>query len=343
MVPDRVAAVASRGTVVVHELESEVLRGNPLGDPTTRRVPVYLPPGYDPRGPRRCPVLFALAGFTGTGLSFLSYDWWQPSLPELLDREIASGAMPPVVVVMVDGMTALGGNQYVDSAATGPWATHVTREVVPWAEQTFRVLEGRRHRGVFGKSSGGYGALMMGLEHADVFSAVASHSGDCYFEYCYGPDLPRAADGLRAAGGLLPFLADVRRRRWPKLPAHLFPALLVVAMAHFYSPNPDAPAGVDLPFDEATGARREDVLARWARRDPVFLVGEHAADLRSLSLLWVECGTRDEYNLQHGARILSNRLRAHDVPHVYEEFDDTHRSISYRYAVSLPRLAAALA
>ena len=329
------------GRIEIHEYASALLDENPLGDDSVRHVPVYLPEGYDPAGERRYPVLFALAGFTGTGLSFLNYDFWQPSLPQLLDELIAEG-MPPAVVVMVDGMTILGGNQYVDSEAVGPWARHVTQELVPFAESTFRVLEGREHRGVFGKSSGGYGSMMMGLEHADVFAGVACHSGDCYFDYCYGPDFPKAADGLRSVGGLAAVLEKVRARAWPKFPGRLFTALNIVAMTHFYSPNPSAPCGIDLPFDETTGEKRPDVLARWARRDPVELVAERADDLKRLRHLWIECGSRDEYNLHHGARILSRRLAEHGVEHVHEEFDDDHRSLSYRYRVSLPRLVEAL-
>lgn len=330
------------GRVTVHEFESRLLEGNPLGDSHVRHVPVYLPPGHEDASGRRYPVLFALAGFTGTGRSYLNLDWWQPDLPTQLDRLIERGALDPVVVVMVDSMTALGGNQYVDSEAVGPWARHVTEELVPWAERTLPVLEGREHRGVFGKSSGGYGSLMMGLEHADVFSGVACHSGDCYFEYCYAPDFPKAADGLASVGGLGPFLEGVRRRKWPKFPSSLFAALNITAMAHFYSPNADAPHGVDLPFDERTGARRPDVLARWARRDPVEIAAAHVADLNRLSHLWIECGTRDEFHLHHGARILSSRLTELGVDHVHEEFDDDHRSLSYRYDVTLPPLVRAL-
>jgi len=330
------------GTVRIHELESALLAGNPLGDPHVRRVPVYVPPGHDDDPDRRHPVLFALAGFTGTGLSYLGWNWWQEDLPTQLDRLIGSGAMDPAVVVMVDGMTALGGNQYVDSEAVGPWARHVTEEVVPWAEATLPVLPGRAHRGVFGKSSGGYGSLMMGLEHADVFAGVACHSGDCYFEYCYGPDFPKAVDGLASVGGLGAFLERLRGHAWPKFPSKLFPALNIVAMTHFYSPNPDADHGVDLPFDERTGERRPDVLARWARRDPVEIAADHVAALRSLSHLWIECGTKDEYNLHHGARILSGRLTDLGVEHVHDEFEDDHRSLSYRYDVSLPPLVRAL-
>lgn len=327
------------GRVEIQQVQSELLVDNPLGDPATRRVPVYLPPGYD-GDERDYPVLYALAGFTGSGLSFLNYDWYQEDLPRRLDRLIGTGAMEPCVVVMVDGMTRLGGNQYVDSPAVGPWARHVVDELVPWAEGTYRLRPGREHRGVFGKSSGGYGSLMMALEHADVFAAAASHSGDSYFEYCYAPDFPKAADGLRSVGGLGAFLEKLHA--YDKFPGHLFHTLNVVAMTHFYSPNDDAEHRIDLPFDERTGERREAVFERWRERDPVNLVGRHAEALKSLRLLWIECGTRDEWNLHHGARILSARLRDHGVEHVHEEFEDDHRSLNYRYDVSLPRLAAVL-
>jgi S-formylglutathione hydrolase FrmB len=185
--------------------------------------------------------------------------------------------------------------------------------------------------------------MMMALEHADVFGAAVSHSGDCYFEYCYGPDIPRAADGIRSVGGLGAFLEKVRGRAWPKFPGHLFAALNVTAMSHFYSPRADAEHGFDLPFDVATGARREDVLRRWATRDPVEIAAQHVDALKSLRLLWIECGSRDQFNLHLCARILSQRLEALGVDHVHDEFEDDHRGLSYRYAVTLPRLVEALA
>ena len=329
------------GNVEIHTFESRLLAGNPLGDPSTRRVPVYLPEGYERDRERRYPVLYGLAGFTGSGFSYLNWDWYQPNLPERLDRLTAERKMPPVVVVMVDGITRIGGNQYVDSSAVGPWARHVCEELVPWAERTFRLLPGRAHRGVFGKSSGGYGALMMGLEHADVFAGVASHSGDAYFEYCYGVGFPGVVDVLRSVGGLARFLAALHEK--PKFPAAWNNALITVAQAAFYSPNPAVPHGFDLPFDLETGERREDVLARWRLRDPVFLVERHADALRSLRLLYFDCGTKDEWNLHHGARMLAARCRRAGVPFVHEEFDDDHKAVGYRHEVSLPRLAAALA
>jgi S-formylglutathione hydrolase FrmB len=328
------------GRVEIQEFQSALLAGNRLGDSALRHVPVYLPPGYGV-GDADYPVLYALAGFTGSAASYLNYDWYQENLPTRLDRLITDGVMAPCLVVMVEGMTRVGGNQYIDSSAVGPWASHIIQELVPWIERTFRVRAGRDHRGVFGKSSGGYGALMMAIEHADVFAGAVSHSGDSYFEYCYGPDFPKAVDALQSVGGVKAFLAGLPD--WGKFPGRLFPALNIVAMAHFYSPNGDHPLGFDLPFDQRTGERREDVLLRWRERDPVYLVERHAAAMKSLRHLWIECGAKDEYNLHHGARILSARLRDHGVRHHHEEFDDDHRSLNYRYDVSLPPLVAALA
>jgi hypothetical protein len=61
-----------------------------------------------------------------------------------------------------------------------------------------------------------------------------------------------------------------------------------------------------------------------------------------LKLLFFDCGSRDEYMLQFGARALARKLTSYDIPHEYEEFDDNHDNIAYRYDVSLPRLARVL-
>jgi hypothetical protein len=51
-----------------------------------------------------------------------------------------------------------------------------------------------------------------------------------------------------------------------------------------------------------------------------------------------DCGWRDQYQIHYGARILSARLSAAVIRHVYEEFDDNHSDIDYRMDVSLPFL-----
>ncbi len=322
-------------SVQIYEFQSTLLQGNPLGDSPLRRFPVYTP-----EGPGPFPLLFALAGFTGTGLSFLNYNFYSPNLPQRLDQLIAEG-MPPAVVVMVDAMTALGGNQYIDSSAVGPWASHIVEELIPWAEEHLPVKRGRAYRGAFGSSSGGYGALMLALKHPEALAGVASHAGDAYFQYCYQADFPAAINGLRRAGGLNSWMKGWRG--YDRLPGWAFPVANIVAMSAFYSPDPEAEMGFQLPFDLSTGALRPEIFQRWLEWDPVRLLPSKAEALKALRLLYLDVGERDEYHLQHGARILVDQLKRAGVDHHYEEFNGGHRGISYRYARSLPMLVRALA
>jgi hypothetical protein len=75
----------------------------------------------------------------------------------------------------------------------------------------------------------------------------------------------------------------------------------------------------------------------------VQLADRYADNLKQLRLLFIDCGSRDEFNLHFGARTLVKKLKVLGVPHDYEEFDDGHMSVSYRYDVSLPKIATALA
>ena len=190
--------------MILEEFESEVLRGNPAGDPHVRIVPVYLPPSYGLEPGRRYPVTFVLTGFTGRGRMLLNDNPWSPSLPERMDALIARGACEEMILVMPDCFTRYGGSQYLNSSATGRYEDHVVAELVPHVDRTYRTLAGREHRGVMGKSSGGYGALALAMRHPDRFGGVASHSGDLYFEYCYRGDVPRFCSQVQGRAGSSP-------------------------------------------------------------------------------------------------------------------------------------------
>jgi len=328
--------MSENGKVVVHRVTSEILSGNPLGDPATRDLHVYLPPGYEEE--REYPVLLAVVGFTGTGGMLFNIDTMGESLQDRLDRLITDGICPPALVVAPDCFTSLGGNQYVDSTATGRYEQYLLEEIVPFVRERHRC--GRW--GVFGKSSGGYGSMVLGMRHPEVFEALADHSGDSNFELCYLHDASEALDAYREAGGPAAWhaawKADVNRRRRK----HMTP-LNFLAMAAHYSPNPESPhLGIDLPFDTETGVFRPEVWERWRAWDPVNMVDTYAENLKRLRLVFVDCGAKDEFTLQWGARALVAALRRHGIGVHYEEFDDGHMSVSYRYDVSLPLLVRAL-
>jgi S-formylglutathione hydrolase FrmB len=257
-----------------------------------------------------------------------------------MDRLVASGAARGALLVLPDGMTRYGGSQYVNSRATGRYEDHVVDELVPWIDARYRTKAEARHRGVLGKSSGGYGALVLGMRHPDVFSAVASHSGDCLFEWGYAADFPKALDTLVKAGGVEKFLAAFRAAQ--KKSHDMVTTLNIVAMSACYSPNARAPLGFDLPFDLDTLRPRPEVFERWLAHDPVRMARGHAAALRKLRFLFLDCGRRDEWHLHLGARALSGELDRLGIRHVHEEFDDGHMDIGYRYDVSLPKILRAV-
>ena len=317
------------GTIVVEFFDSKVLRGNPLGDPHLRRIPVYLPPSYG-RGDKRYPVIYMLAGFTGSGEMMQNRTPWSETLSERCDRLIARKKMAEAIVVMPDCFTRYGGSQYLNSSATGRYEDHLATELVDYIDRQYRTIPRAGARAIMGKSSGGYGAMIHGMRHPDTFGVVCCTSGDMYFLYCYLVDFPKAQDTFRKHGGCAKFILDWEKR--PKrMEMSLFPALNTIGMASCYSPNPKSPLGFDLPIDEKTGELRPDVWRRWLEWDPVECIGRYARNLRKLSLLFLDCGTRDEFNLHHGMRIFSRKAKELKIRHVVEEFDDNHMAIQYRY------------
>jgi len=286
-------------------------------------------------------VLVALSGFTGRGPMMLNATNWGESLDVRLDRLHAEGAIGPMIVAMPDCFTRYGGSQYIDSGAVGRYATHLVGEIVPFLDRTFRTLPSARHRGVFGKSSGGYGAIVHAMRYPDVWGALACHSGDMAFEYCYLPDFPKCLQKMQDYSSVADFLRAFDAA--PRKTHEWIAAMNILAMAACYAPNPRRRGlGFDLPFDLETGALDAAVWARWLEHDPLSLAPRHAAALRRARLVFLDCGRRDEFALQWGARQMAALLRRLGIRHVHEEFDDGHMDISYRFDRSLPLLWQAL-
>jgi hypothetical protein len=154
-------------------------------------------------------------------------------------------------------------------------------------------------------------------------------------------DFPKTANAINAAGGLEAWWRAFAAK--PKKSRADTEVLMIIGMAACYSPNPAAPLGLDLPFTLDTCELLPEVWERWQGWDPIEMADRHADALRSLRLLFIDCGTRDEFHLHYGARRLARRLSALGIAYEHEEFDDGHMDIDYRYDVSLPKLARALA
>ena len=331
-----------RGRVEVLRIDSKALAGNLLHDPEERAVAVYLPEGYA-ASREEYPLFVDLVGFTGSGFSHLNWKAFHESLPQRLDRLVGEGCMGPVVLALPDGFTSLGGNQYINSAAMGAWEDFLVDEMLPRLESELRLRRGREHRAVFGKSSGGYGAIVHGLRQADAWAAVACHSGDMAFELVYLTELPKTLNTLaKHERSIQKFLEHVAKTE--KLEPDDMHALMMLAMAATYDPDPQAPSGIRLPVDLETCALDAAAWARWKRHDPLELVQkpECQANLKRLKGLYIDCGSKDQYHLHFGARALVRRLAELGIEHHYEEFEGNHSDIDYRMDRSLPYLYEAL-
>ena len=332
----------AKGRTNEHVVDSRALRGNPLGDPHERPVWVSTPPGYDDDADRRYPSVYVIQGLTGQLDAWRNRSPFRRNFPELADDLFARGEAPPVIVVWVDCWTSLGGSQFLDSPGTGNYLTYLCDEIVPFVDERYRTIADRDHRGIQGKSSGGYGAMVVPMLRPDLWGGLATHAGDALFETCYLPEFRESARVLRDRydGSYDAFWKDFRSR-----PAfskdgdeHL---LNDWCMAACYSADPDGT--VCLPFDTATGELIPEIWERWLGLDPVRMVPQHAETLRSMRAIYIDAGKKDQYFLDLGAEAYRRALEAIGVTDVsFELFDATHMAIEYRYPLSLGYLAERL-
>jgi len=255
---------------------------------------------------------------------------------------MAAGDIPPAVVVYVDCWTSLGGSQFLDSPGTGGYLTYLCDEVVPWVDDRYRTLPGRDHRGIQGKSSGGYGAMVVPMLREDLFGGLATHAGDALFEGCYLPEFRESARTLRDeyGGSFQKFWEDFRSRpAFSKESDHHL--LNDWCMAACYSADEDGTPR--LPYDAATGELIPEVWERWLALDPVRIVPDHAEALRSLRAVYIDAGKKDEFFLDLGAEAFRRALERIGVTDVFFElFEGTHMQIEYRYPQALGYLAERL-
>jgi S-formylglutathione hydrolase FrmB len=324
------------------EIESDVLRDNPLRDPHVRPLWVYVPPGYDDDPSRRFPSIYLIQGLTGQLDMWRNRTPFRPTTPERIDGLFAEEGSPPALVVFVDAWTSYGGSQFIDSPGTGRYHEYLCEEVVPFVDARYRTLADAAHRGITGKSSGGYGAMVTPMLRPDLFGGLATHSGDALFELCYLPEFRDTVRTLRDDydGSYERFWEDFRSRPAFAKKSDYY-LLNTWAMAACYSANEDG--SIELPFDVETGMLRDDVWQRWLAWDPVRMARRHADALRSLHAVYIDAGTKDEWYLDLGAEAFRRELEALGITDVsFELFDAGHGGIEYRYPLAIRYLAERL-
>jgi hypothetical protein len=330
---------------VHHEtIESELLRGNPLGDPHERPLWVYTPPGYDEAGETRYPSIYVIQGYSGQVTMWANRTAFRQPFLETADAVFAGGEAPGCILVYVDAWTSYGGSQFVDSPGTGAYHSYLCDEVVPWVDARFRTIADRESRAITGKSSGGFGAMITPMLRPDLFGALATHAGDALYEYCYLNEFAKATRALRDYDhDILAWWADFRSRVAFTKESDMALTLLLGCTAAF-SPDPDGTPR--LPFDARTGELIPARWERWLAWDPIRMIDRYADELRSLRAVWIDAGTRDEWFLDLGAEAFRAGLDRIGVPAdriAFELFPAAHGGIDYRYPRAVAWLAHRLA
>ena len=317
-------------------IESEALRGNPLGDPHVRPVWVWTPPGYDPEGDREYVSVYVLQGYTGELEMWRNRVAFRPTFPELLDRDA-----PDCLVVFVDAWTSVGGSQFVDSAGAGRYHTYLCDELVPFVDARFRTSG---VRALSGKSSGGYGAAVTAMLRPDLFAGFASHAGGGLFEATIRPFFRVAARALRDryGGSVERFLDELRAGPAPLAHPDDVHILLQWGFAAAYSADDDGT--IRLPYDVATAEVVPELWERWLEWDYPTLVPRHADALRGLRAIYFDAGARDEWFVDLTMEWMRRKLSALGVRDLQVElFDATHAAIEYRYPLGIRYLLDRLA
>jgi S-formylglutathione hydrolase FrmB len=316
---------------------STALEGNPLGDPTERELHVWTPPGWSAN--ESLPLLVDLTGYWGAGLGHTNWKNYGENVPERLDR-LAHEGMARCVVAFPDCFTKLYGNQYLNSIGSGRYGDYVCDEIVPFVEGKFKC-GGKGRRGVFGKSSGGYGAAWHGMNRSDCWDAISINSGDMGFDALYVPALLADLELLRTHDNSIEkFVRHVESK--PKLKDKESMALMDFAQSAFYDPDPTQFRSMRLPLDPYTGEFIPERWDNWMKHDPVVMFDTLGENLRKLKLVYMDCGDHDQFRIHLGMRRFAKKLKAAGIEHIYEEYDDDHSSVDYRMDIFLPLLAKTL-
>jgi S-formylglutathione hydrolase len=335
-------APATAGKLLELKVQAPSLKGNLLGDPTEQPVYVYLPPGYE-SSTKRYPTVYLLHGFTANSSVWINGQYQGMKLQTLMDDSIKAGKVREMIVVAANGWNAYKGSFYTNSAVTGNWEDFIVRDLVNYVDANYRTIQRAESRGIAGHSMGGYGSVMLGMKHPEIFSAVYALSPCC---------LAMEAD-MSEANSAWPGLLQLTSREQLNAPPRSFPQFFnsaFVALSAAFSPNPNrAPFFVDFPFETKSGTcnpppegtlltktpcvqRNEAVYAKWRSHIPVYMADANKENLKKLRGIFIDYGEKEEFaHIRLGVKLLSSTFSELNIPHQFEVYaDGDHGSLIRR-------------
>ena len=165
---------------VVKDLEFETRSFNSKAMGGDRRYGLVLPPGYNPKAKTRYPVIILLHGGHGDERDYQK----RAALTMVLDRLYREKKLPPSIVVTPDGNDSRGSSPFWDpqyyNGPNGKVASLISDDLVNEIKSKYKVLGHPRYWAIGGLSSGGWGAVNIGMRRLDRFNVFFSHTG--YFK-----------------------------------------------------------------------------------------------------------------------------------------------------------------
>ena len=309
MLPGILPAAGTRMEVL--QFESRALKDNPLHDPATRPVPVFVP--SQATNGSRLPVVYYLPGYGNTTKGFIQYsNEWLRFTQKIADN------ITPMVLVMVDGKTRWGGSQFLNSPAQGNYEDYVCDDIVTAVEARYPAPTNGVRRIIAGHSSGGFGALRLGMSRPDLFDAVIAMSPDS--------DFPTSHLSLVKLAGVTNVpLAEVEKIAAGNLPVPQDGDLnYAIGLCAAYAPRgPDHPGEFEWLYD-AQGNFREDVWQRWLDNDPLTIVRKNPRAFAPGQSVYLEGAAHDQFLANVGAREIFEVLQTRPVRSTFYEPPGTH-------------------
>jgi len=312
------------GTLENLQVHSKALENNKLGDSADQAVAVYLPPSYKTSPAKRYPTLYLLHGFDSNIRSWTSHGYQDMNLQDSMDALVAAGAVREMIVVVPNGRNSYLGSFYTNSSVTGKWEDFILQDLVSYVDSHYRTVPRAESRGIAGHSMGGCAAIMMGMKHPEVFSAVYAMSPCCLgmeADLTSSNPIWHAALAAKSKGAKDQFASDPQ-----SLEQFWVDAFLSLAAA--LSPDLNqGPFFVDLPYRDQNGnlVQDEPAWTEWHEKMPLEIVSNYGTNLLQLRGLFIDYGLEDDFtHIPVTARLFSEKLDRLGVPHIMASYRGDH-------------------
>lgn len=303
----------AEATTDILEFTSTNLQSNPLHDPATRRALICAPSNLASNTP--APIVYYLPGFGNSADRFIKNKAMWQVFTEKVSKEVM-----PMRLVIVDGHDHWGGSQYVNSSAQGNYADYICNELVTRIEARFTIPNSGVRRIIAGHSSGGFGALRLGLYRPRLFDGIIAMSPDSYFQVTHLPlvQVPSCSnaplseiDELMHAGGSKPLPKDGD-------------LVYAIALCAAYCPvGPSHPGDFEWLYDEHHQWRPE-VWRLWIDADPLTIVQKNKNAFLPTQSVFLEGAAQDQYKANIGARAIYEVVKNRPARSTFREPPGKH-------------------